>query len=186
MENTCSTALWEDEKIVLAQPSVKLELRPTTAKFHENDHFIFDSAKVFASNQRLILEAEHNGNPFSCFILYYNCVSVGTTKEGLILTITNAIENELNGYYDEDFLGQRMNFEPFILSLNGKEAAIDMNCLISSGQDLKPLYQTLNQLMAETSDPDEITNDLDAAFLDDELFTKDNIDQFLSSRNLEE
>ena len=186
MESPCSTALWEEEKIVMTQLPVKLELKPTTSKFHENDHFIFDTAKVFASEQRLIFEAEHNGATFSCFILYYNCVSVGTTKDGLILTVTNAIENELNGYYDEDFLGQRMNFEPFILALNGKEAAIDMNCLISSSQDLKPLYQTLNQLMAETSDPDEIANDLDAAFLDDELFTKDNIDQFLSSRNLQE
>ncbi len=186
MEGSCSTALWENEQIVLTQSPVKLELRPTTSKFHENDVLALASAKIFASDQRLILEAEHNGSLFNCFIMYYNCVSVGTTKEGLMLTVTNAIENELNGYYDEDFLGHRMNFEPFLLALNGKEAAVDMSILISSDQDLKPMYQVLNQLMAETSDPDEITNDLDAAFLDDELYTKDNIDQFLSSRNLQE
>ncbi len=185
MKHTPLTPLWEGETILSSESSLSVELSPTTSKFYDDDLMTLSPATVVATDQRIIIEGVKQGASFSFYLMFYNCVSVGVSQGSLIITATNAIDNELNGYYETEFLDHRMNFEPFILNFNEKELAVDMNCRVTkTGEgDLKELYAKINQMLAETSDPEEIAGDLDAGFLDSEFYTKDNIDEYLSKHD---
>ena len=197
LELPTKISLRASESLLTSEKNLSLRITTNSQKFASNSQFSSQKTDLFLTSERLIFESRAvDGAIFSFFAAFVNVSSISTCEGFLLVKTLSTLENEINGFFETDFLQEKLVFDEFLKTFDEKEIEIDANLQISNFADFSrknALFEQIKGILNEQDQEGEAEGEdgqegegesahLDAAFIEEDFVTRDNLEAFLSAQ----